>query len=133
LLRERSSDDYYPRISLGYILLAQDRPNDALGQISEAVRLNAEAADARAALGLALLRTSNAEGALTEFEAALSASPGNLELEAGRGAALSALGRHKEALDAFTGVLAADAEYLTRRPDNIYQSYYEASRHSDMV
>ena len=90
---------------IGALLLAQDRPADALPFLKNAIRLSPGLTDARIMLGWAFNRTGQAPEAIPQFETALLALPDDPAAHSGLGAALLAVGHAREAVPHFETVL----------------------------
>ncbi len=72
---EKSPNDAVARMNLGALLLSQLRPQDAVGMLEAAVKLDPMRAEARNMLGLALAQTGRTREAAAEFTAAVASSP----------------------------------------------------------
>jgi len=82
----------------GTVLLAEQRPTEALAAFDAAVALRPTFTEALANRGRALLQLGRAEPALAAFTAAIALNPALPELHLNRGIAFNQLARHADAL-----------------------------------
>ena len=99
--------NFFALHGLGVLASEAGRPDDAIGWLGRAIRINPQAAPAHCNLGLALDRLGQHERALQSFNRALALQPGLAEAHNGRGLVLGALGRMDEALASFDRAIAA--------------------------
>jgi tetratricopeptide (TPR) repeat protein len=71
----RDPDDFTARMNLGAVMLSRLRPQEAVGMLETAVRLDPARAEARNMLGLALMQTGRAREAVAQFSLAVKANP----------------------------------------------------------
>lgn len=91
----KSPNDFTARMNLGALMLSRLKPQEAVGMLEAAVRLDPARAEARNMLGLALVQTGRTREAAAEFSLALKANPDYFSARAN----LAAVELKVEALD----------------------------------
>jgi tetratricopeptide (TPR) repeat protein len=104
-------DNPRAHFELGNVLLARQRPAEAIERYRAAIRLQPDYLEARNNLGAALLQSGQGKEALAEFEALLRLRPlPNAHFAAGRASA--ELGLHADAVRHYTAVLQMQPDHL---------------------
>jgi tetratricopeptide (TPR) repeat protein len=103
----RQGDDYAARMALGNVRLQQQRPADAVEHFQHAVQLDPRSAEAKSALGQALLGAGKLDEAERTLRAAVQAR-GDTQAMAALGFALERQKKADQALAVFQQVLAQE-------------------------
>jgi len=103
---EYRREDFEALQLLGLLKLQRHRPAEALGLLSQALKVNSGSADAMSNLGLALHAAGRFEEAVANYRNALQLAPGHPEILYNLGNACLELGRIDEALAKFDEALA---------------------------
>jgi tetratricopeptide (TPR) repeat protein len=88
--------------------LQQGRPQEAIEQYEQALRINPDYATAHNNLGNALLLSGNVGEAIRQYEQAVRLIPGSVEVHCDLGTALEQAGRTQEAIEHFEEALRID-------------------------
>jgi tetratricopeptide (TPR) repeat protein len=109
---EYRPDDFDALQLLGVLNLQRRRNVEALGFLSQALRINSGSADAMSNLGLALHATGRFDEAVVNYRSALRLAPDHPEILYNLGNACLELGRIDEALASFDAVLAKNPGHV---------------------
>jgi len=101
-------DRYRAHISLGDVLSAQGRADEAIGHFSEATRIQPNAVEARHKLGLALAGRGRLEEAAAAFAEVIRLDPRSAAGHADLGLAYSKLGKPDRAIEQYGEALRVD-------------------------
>jgi len=101
-----------PRYYMGLLRLQQDRPDEAVEYLGQAVQITPTDLAARMNYGMALRAARRSEEALAQFDAALVARPDLPEAHYNRGVALADLTRFEEAVGAFERAQQLQPEFV---------------------
>ncbi len=82
----------------GCTLLAQEKPDEAIGEFRAAIRIDPDSAEAHGCLGAVLADQGRADEAITECRTAIRLKPDNAWAHAGLGLALECQGKLEEAI-----------------------------------
>ena len=115
-----------------HVLLASDRPLDALEAAERAVELDPDDGVAVLALGKVQTDLGRFEEALESFETSLRLGPHQAVAQANVGLTLAMLGRHEEALAAYEEAKRLDPTYLSPR-SNRGTLLSELGRHEEAL
>jgi len=112
----RNPQSWLAHNNLGAALLKQGRPEEAVGEFREALRINPSNTDAHNDLGTALLKEGQIGGAIEEFNEALRIDPANADVHNNLGNLLLQQGRIPDAIAQYQQALRinpslADASY----------------------
>jgi predicted TPR repeat methyltransferase len=115
---------------LADICLAQNRLDEAVAVLREAVACDAGYAPARNNLGLALQRLGRAEEAIGHYRQAMASRPGFFDAEYNLGNALLELQRWEEAVDAYRRALALQPDAAGAH-NNLGNALRKLGRHGE--
>ena len=109
---EHRPEDFDALHLLGLLNFQRRRMMEALGFLSQALRINSGSADAMSNLGLALHATGRHDEAISSYRSALRLSPDHPEILYNLGNACLEAGRIDEALSSYDGVLAVEPRHV---------------------
>jgi tetratricopeptide (TPR) repeat protein len=111
----KEPNDFTARMNLGALMLSRLRPQEAVGMLEAAVRLDPARADARNMLGLALVQTGRTREAAAEFSLAVKANPDFFSARANLAAVELKLGALDDAIANLRILAAAQPDNVTIR------------------
>jgi tetratricopeptide (TPR) repeat protein len=111
----KDPNDFTARMNLGALMLSRLKPQEAVGMLEAAVRLDPARAEARNMLGLALVQTGRMREAAGEFSLAVKANPDFFNARANLAAVELKLGALDEAIENLRILAAAQPENKTIR------------------
>jgi tetratricopeptide (TPR) repeat protein len=111
----KDPNDFTARMNLGALMLSRLKPQEAVGMLEAAVRLDPARADARNMLGLALVQTGRMREAAAEFSLAVKANPDFFSARANLAAVELKLGALDDAIENLRILTAAQPENETIR------------------
>ena len=111
--RELSARAYF---SVGYLLIQQEKPEDAIAAYDEAVRLKRDFAEAYNNRGIAKYALGRHEDAITDYNQAIRLKPDPAKAYINRGNVKYALGRHEDAI--------TDYNQAIRLKPDLAKAYY---------
>ncbi len=103
----KDPNDFTARMNLGAVLLSRLKPQDAVGMLQAAVRIDSTRVEARNMLGLALAQTGRTREAAAQFAAAVNTSPDFFSARANLAAVELKLGALDEAIENLRVLAAA--------------------------
>jgi tetratricopeptide (TPR) repeat protein len=106
-----TQDNFGAHDNLGNLLLGQGKPEQAIAEYGEALRINPTYADAHSNIGAALLKEGRTAEATAEFREALQIDPANGKAHSNLGTVLFQQGHTEEAIAEYRAALRSNPDY----------------------